>query len=213
MIKRLLLLITLLVIIVPGLGIAQAAPLAAKPGLAGTLVSETTNAGATTLLVSTKKQGQVSVTISSGTIFVRRYNGASALDELSLNDSLTISGAFATGSTTVFTAARVKDLSIQEAATRAVLIITTVNTATNTFTGTVLHEASSRATPFSVGATVTVTVSASGVPMTKIMMWSNGKLVPTTIANLQAGQKVTVLGVYNRKLHTYTQTRSVRIHP
>src|SRR5580765_8439151 len=141
--KRLIAVMALvLLVVVPGAGIAQAAPAAAtRPALiGGTLASESSTNGVNTLVITTKNHGQVTVNVSSGTIFVRRYNGASALDELNLGDQLQVHGSFASGSTTVFNAARIKDASIQEAATRAVLQVSTANTATNSFTGIVLHD-------------------------------------------------------------------------
>jgi len=216
MIKRLLILITLLLVIIPGVTSAQAAPLATSTlgAIGGTLVGETINAGVTTLLVNTPKHGQISVVISSGTIFVRRLNGASALDELSLNDVIAVKGSFATGSTTVFNASAVKDFTIQEGFTRAVLLVTKVTTSTTTtsFTAAAMHDRVSRLSPFSVGTMVTVTVSTSGSTLTPVLMWSHFKIVAGTAANIHAGQTVTVLGVYNRQLHTYIKTIFVRIH-
>lgn len=208
MIKRSGALAALVLLIAAGASSGQAAtPRAATTPhgpIGGTLVSE----NGATLVVNTRYRGQVTVTVSGGTIYVRRFNGASALDELNLGDNLTVNGTFAAGSTSAFNATRVKDLSIQEAATRAVLQVKTVNTAANSFTGVVLRDSTRRVRPFDEGATVTVTVEAT----TKILTPANGKLTVGSLSNLAVGQRVTVLGVFDRLLHTYTTTRLVRIH-
>jgi len=204
-----------LVVLIPGVSGAHAAPAPAvrQAPIGGTLASEASTNGVTTLVVTTKNHGQVTVNVSSGTIFVRRYNGASALDELNLGDQLEVRGSFAAGSTTVFNATRIKDFSIQEAATRAVLQVSTVNTTTNSFTGVVLRDkVFHRVTPVTIGQTVTVTVGTSGTPTTRLLMMSSGRLTDASFGTLAVGQTVTVLGVYDRKMHTYTTTRLVRIH-
>ncbi len=216
MIKRSGALAALVLLIAAGASSGQAATPRATTTphgpIGGTLVSESIGANATTLVVNTPHRGQVTVTVSGGTIYVRRFNGASALDELNLGDNVAVFGTFATGSTTAFNATRVKDFSIQEAATRAVLQIKTVNTAANSFTGVVLHDSLRRVRPFDEGATVTVTVSMSSTPMTKILTPANGTLVAGSMSNLAVGQRVTVLGVFDRLLRSYTTTRLVRIH-
>lgn len=212
MVKRNGVLAALVLLVAAGASSAQAAtPQAATTPhgpIGGSLVSESTGANGTTLVVNTKNKGQVTVMVSGGTIYVRRFNGASALDELNLGDNVAVFGTFATGSTTMFNATRVKDFSIQEAATRAVLQVKTVNTAGNSFTGVVMRDSALRVRPFNEGATVTVTVQAT----TKILTPANGKLTAGSVSNLAVGQRVTVLGVFDRLLHSYTTTRLVRIH-
>jgi hypothetical protein len=179
--------------------------------ISGTLVSEFGATAPATLTVQTGHYGLVTVTVAaSPTVsIVRRYNGRSALDEFTPGDHLVIRGAFADATT--YAASSIKDLSIQEAATRAVLKITAVNMSANSFTGTVLRDVNSKRAPFDEGATVTVTVSAS----TKILVPATAPATGETngtLSNLLVGQKVTVLGVYNRKQHTYTTTKTVRVH-
>jgi len=211
MVKRSGALVALLFLAVAGVSSGQAATtLGSTPRLpiGGTLVSESTTSTGASLVVNTRQRGVVTVTVTGATIYLRRYNGASALDEVNLGDTLTIFGSFAAGSTTAFNATRVKDISIQEAATRAVLQVKSVMTSTNSFTGVVMRDSIRRVRPFDEGATVTVTVSS----MTKILMPASGKLTTATISNLAVGQRVTVLGVFDRPMHTYTTTRLVRIH-
>jgi len=176
----------------------------------GTLVGEFGAAAPAMLTVQTDHSGLITVAVGvSPTVgIVRRYNGHSALDEFTVGDRLIISGSFADATT--YTATWIKDVSIQEAATRAVLTITGTPTATS-FTGVVLHDVNSARAPFDEGATVTVTISSE----TKIMIPAAAPSTGETagqVASLAAGQTVTVLGVYNRKLHAYTTTRLVRVH-
>ena len=58
---------------------------------------------------------------------------------------------------------------------------------------------------------LTVMGSPGGTFTTTVQMWAHSLLGPATFANIQAGQKVTVLGVYNRRQRTFIKTLFVRI--
>ena len=222
MIKRIVALVALLVLVAPGISSIQAAAPMAKhrpiinrighPVMgASTVITGTlaTLSGVTmpVSLTLTTAHGAVTVTFASPTAtIVRRYNGKSALDELSLGDTLAAKGVM---SGTTFTATALKDLSIQEASTRAVVQVTGVS-ATG-FTAIVRQAAHAHNTPFTIGATITATVAST----TKIMMPATAPatgMVAGSLSNIAVGQTVTVLGVYNRLQKTYTTTNHVVIH-
>jgi hypothetical protein len=119
-----------------------------------------------------------------------------------------INGAFADAHT--YSATLIKDSSIQEADVRAVLKIMGTPSAIN-FTGTVLKDADSTRTPFDEGSSLTVMLSSATKIYVPATPPATGEVLGTP-SNLAAGQTVTVLGVYNRKLHTYSTARLVRVH-
>jgi hypothetical protein len=197
-------------------GSAQSGGSAKKIIIFGILKAVGATTAPTTLSLQTIKYGVITVTVSATptVAVVRRFDGKSALDELTPGDNVAVFGAFADSSNTTFTAITIKDVSIQEGWTRAVLQVSAqgFNTSASSFTGVVLRDADSLHSPFDEGATVTVVVGSA----TKIMVPATAPatgVVSGTSSNIQANQTVTVLGVYNRKTHTYISTVFVRIHP
>jgi hypothetical protein len=185
----------------------------AAQSVTGTITAIGGTTAPTSFTLQTSNHGLITVTVAATTTVVRRFNGKSSLDELTPGDSLGVTGSFADAGMTTFAAATIKDFSIQEAATRAILQVSSAgfNTAASSFAGTVQQDPAGRS-PLQVGSTVTVTVGAS----TKVLMpatppatgWVTG-----AASNIQANQKVLVLGLYNRKSMSYIETTLVRILP
>jgi len=146
---------------------------------------------------------QLPVLVTSSTRIVRRFNGASGLDELNRGDSLQIIGELSGGQVT---AALVKDESIQAAYTRLVGTVGFVNPSRRhpSFTVRVQSDASGRA-PFRVGSVITVDVNSH----TQII---TGAGTGNNVTMLNPGQTVTVLGVYNRRRHIIIDASRVRVH-
>jgi hypothetical protein len=146
---------------------------------------------------------QLPVLVTSTTRIVRRFYGASGLDELNRGDSLQITGLLSGGQVT---ALLVRDVSIQAAYTRLVGIVGFVNPSRRhpSFTVRVQSDASGRA-PFRVGSVITVDVNSH----TQII---TGAGTGNNITVLNPGQTVTVLGVYNRRRHIIIDASRVRVH-
>jgi hypothetical protein len=181
----------------------------------GTIVSVPGLTAPTSLTLQSPKYGLVTVTIaaSPAVAIVRRFNGRSELDELSPGDTLEVKGAFTDSTNKTFAATTIRDTTIQEAATRAVLQVSAqgLNTTTSSFSGVVMHDVNSVLAPFDEGATVTVTVNSATKILVPATAPATGAVSGTT-SNIQANQTVTVLGVYNRQTKSYISTLLVRIH-
>lgn len=188
----------------------KGAKVAVVKQIEGTLLSESGITAPATLSVQTVHMGVVTVTVAASptVLVVRRFNGHSSLDELADGDHVIIDGAFADATT--FVATKIKDNSIQEADVRAVLKITGTPSATS-FTGTVLKDIDSVRTPFDEGSAVTVMLSSATKIYVPATAPATGEVLGTP-SSLAAGQTVTVRGTYNRKQHTYTLTKLVRVH-
>jgi hypothetical protein len=181
----------------------------------GTIVSDPGLTAPTSLTLQTKNYGVITVNVaaSPAVLVVRRYNGRSALDELSPGDTLVVKGAFTDATHKTFAATAIKDYSIQEAATRAVLQVSAqgFNTTNSSFSGVVMHDVNSVLAPFDEGVTVTVMVNSATKILAPATAPATG-VVSGATSNIQANQTVTVLGVYNRQTKTYISTLLVRIH-
>jgi hypothetical protein len=179
--------------------------------ISGTLVGLFGLTAPATLTVQTAKMGLVTVTVSATPTVgvVRRYFGVSSLDQLVPGDKLNVRGSFSNATT--FTATYIQDVSLQAADTAAVVHITGIVSATTSFVGTVTHDVAAERTPFTDGSTVTVTVGTSTKILVPATAPSTGEITGT-FASLAVGQKVNVLGIYDRKQHAYTITHLVRVH-
>lgn len=178
--------------------------------VSGTLVALYGLTAPATLTLQTSK-GVITVTVgTTPTVsIVRRYNGLSALDQLVPGDHLSLRGSFSDATT--FAAVTIQDLSIQAADTIATLRVAGIIPSANTFSGTVVRDSNGARTPFDEGARVTVLVSAATKILVPAVAPATGEITGT-LASLAPSQLVTVRGIYNRKLHTYTVTTLVRVH-
>lgn len=157
----------------------------------------------TTLQVLTPYRGMVTVNVSSSTTIVRRYDGASALDEMSPGDHIAVSGAM---SGTTFNATGIKDLTIQKAFTRGFGVITSINSGTTQLTVRVLADTHSRGnTPFVKGQIIYLTVTPS-----MSVTLSDGS-TGTVADNLDVGVDIVSLGTYNRHSHTMQSVSRMRV--
>jgi len=194
----------------PGSGTGSV-PAGQAINVGGSLVSLSSITAPASLTVQTQRFGLITINIgtSPAVQFVRRYNGQSGLDELSAGDQVAVQGSFTDSTNKTVNATSIKDYSIQDAATRAILQITQTN-ATG-FVGTVMTDLLAVPHPFNIGQTITVTVDSS----TKFTMPATAPAtgyVTASLSNLAANQTVTVLGTFNRRENTLINTVLVRIH-
>jgi hypothetical protein len=176
---------------------------AAPTRLTGTLQPGFASQAPTTLVISTT-QGMVNVNVVTSTVVVRRYNGLSALDELSPGDQLVVSGAMS--GTNVLNATRVKDFTIQRAFTRNVGTITGFNSGMTQLSVTISSDPRHQAqNPLHPGQTVLVAVT----PAMSVTL-SDGSL-GTVQDNLSAGMAVTVIGVLNRNSLSFNTVFRIRV--
>jgi hypothetical protein len=128
------------------------------------------------------------VTVAATTKVVRRYNGLSSLDELTVGDRITAWGSFDKGRPTTFDAQRLKDWSIQRAYTRVVgSVVAPVQNGVVTLRvarGRTVHS------PYWHGEDVGATLSSSTIVM-------SGSITVTVDA-VQPGVRVLVMGLYDR---------------
>jgi hypothetical protein len=126
----------------------------------------------------------VTVSISGSTRFLRNPAGASALLEMMVGDRVQVWATFVTAGGTVFDAVRIQDLSLQRALVRVEGRVVSLNSTGGflRFRGLGLF-ARSRVVAFTFSPTVIV---MSG-PAT------------STVAAVQPGMHVVILGLYNRK--------------
>ncbi len=188
----------------PSLAPAHAATHAAAPArLTGILQPGFASQAPTTLVISTT-QGLVNVNVMTDTVVVRRYNGLSALDELSPGDQLGVAGAMS--GTNTLNASTVKDFSIQRAFTRNVGSITGFNSGMTQMTVKVLsdprHPKQNLMRP---GQTISVAVT----PAMSVTL-SDGSL-GTVQDNLSAGMVVTIIGVFNRNSSSFNNVFRIRV--
>ena len=181
---------------------AQAAAKAVKiQGYLTAAPSATT--GTVTLTVQTRYHGQISVVVNansaSPTKIVRRYNGASALDEMSANDVLQVTGTTVT--TTTINATYIKDMSIQVAYTRLAGMVTAVSS--NAVA--VVAEKQKGKAPFASGENIRLPIGAG----TEVI--SGTSVVTGTTSTLAVNDTVLALGVYNRVGHKFNSTFRIRI--
>ncbi|HXT37852.1 MAG TPA: hypothetical protein VN837_19940 [Chloroflexota bacterium] len=153
-------------------------------------------------VATTCPSGQLAVSISSSTKIVRRYYGASGLDQLNQGDSLQVTGVLANG---LVTASLVRDLSIQEAYTSLVGTVGFVNFRSPQYFTVRVTRDEGRKSPFRGRSNLVIYVNSN----TQIVT-STGTTNQITVLN--PGQTVTVLGVYNRHRHAFTFTFRVRVH-
>lgn len=168
---------------------------ALQPGFATTIP--------TTLTVLTPYRGMVTINVQSNTTIVRRYNGASALDEFSPGDHIAAQGTL---SGTTLNATGLKDFTIQKAFTRNYGVITAINSNTTQITVRVLNDRhAGRNTPFLRGELITLTVTPS-----MSVTLSDGS-TGTVADNLDVGMNIVTLGVVNRHSHSMQSVSRIRV--
>ncbi len=152
------------------------------------------------LTIQTPHAGQVTVAVDASAKIVRRFNGASSLDELGVNDVLQVRGV--TTAPGVVAATLIRDTSIQEAYTRLVGLVTAVTPASVSVV--VQRDASGRA-PFGYGQNLTLPVG----PSTQVI--SGTTTTTGSTGSIAVGNKITALGVFNRIGHGFQSTFRIRI--
>lgn len=164
-----------------------------------------------TLTIRTLYHGLVTIAVDSSTTILRRYNGASGLDELNAGDSLGLVAVWHGG--TVYGAKLVKDFSIQKAFTWSEGTITALSvmaptgsiTPTTTITIVVLAGGGRlRVNPFRAGQTVTLNVTT-----TTTVLLATGTV--GTALSLRTGMQISALGLVDRKSLSYTQVARIRV--
>ena len=173
------------------------------PQLSGTLLGLPASLTAPTTMTVQSKGTTYTVDITTSTTLVRRFNGASALDELAVNDQLTVFGQLDSSSNTI-TATRIKDLSIQAAYTRMAGQVTAVSAAgaAPSLTVTVLKDSSH--SPFSPGPSYTLPIG----PSTRVT--AHGSTVSGSLNGIVAGEQVTALGVFDRTNRNFVSVARIR---
>jgi hypothetical protein len=129
----------------------------------------------------------VVLTVPATATLVRRDNGRSGLDEVTVGDRITADGSFERGSTTMFDAQRLKDWSIQRAYTRVVGSVATVQNGVVTLR---VARGRSEHRAYWHGDDVWVTV-----PSSAIVASGSGAV---TVNAVRPGMRVLVLGLYDR---------------
>jgi len=194
-----------------GGGSTGTVPVGHRVVVSGTFVSESGITAPVTLSLQTTRYGLITVNVgtSPAVTILRRYRGQSSLDELSPGDQLAVQGSFADSANTTLNATLVRDYSIQDAATRAVLQITQTN-ATG-FVGTVVVSNPGVPHPFTVGQALTVTVDSG----TKVVVPATAPAIGEVAgsqSNLAANQTVTIRGTFNRLQGAVISAQLVRVH-
>jgi hypothetical protein len=160
------------------------------------------NGATSTLTLQTSNHGTVTVNVDSNTLIVRRYNGVSSLDELSPNDHLTVVGKYLGNN--VYSATKIKDFSIQRAYTFMVGLVKGVDATHSTLAVTVQANGRHHARdPFKIGQYITV--NAAGATITL----ANG--TTGAVSNLSPNMRIAVVGVYNRKAHSFSTVNRIRV--
>jgi len=179
--------------------------------VSGTFVSESGITAPVTLSVQTTKYGLITVNVgtSPAVTILRRYRGQSSLDELALGDQLAVQGTFADSTNTSLNATLVRDYSIQDAATRAVLQVT--QTTATGFVGTVVASNPDVPHPFTTGQALTVTVDSGTKVLVPATAPATGE-VTGSLSNLAANQTVTIRGTFNRLQGAVISAQLVRVH-
>jgi hypothetical protein len=176
----------------------------------GTLQAGFAATAPATLTIRTPYHGLVTIAVDSSTTILRRFNGASGLDELNAGDSLGLVAVWHGGTT--YGAKLVKDLSIQKAFTWSEGTITALSmmtptgsiTPTTTITIAVLAGGErSRVNPFRAGQTVTLNVTTTTV------LLATGTV--GTALSLRNGMQISALGLVDRKSLTYTEVARIRV--
>lgn len=154
-------------------------------GIVATAPATTT--APTTMTVTTVGGINVTVAVSTTTKIVRRYNGASALAEISAGDEVYAWGSFDPTSTATFDAVRIKDWSIQRAYTRVNGVVTGLSSG-----GVTLDVGKGRAklSPYRHGETIYVDFSATTVVV-------SGS-VTVTVSDVVTGTHIMALGLFDR---------------
>ncbi len=155
----------------------------------------------TTLTLRAGSAVTLTVTVGVSTTIVRRYDGRSSLDELSPGDYLQLWGRYETGSSTVFDARRVKDVSIQRAYTR---VVGTISQVTSGGASLNVGRGLDKRTPYVHGDLVQLSYAPNALVV-------SGSITMTAAA-VQPGAYVLALGVYDRHSHTLRADR-IRILP
>jgi|SRR5579859_3632787 len=142
----------------------------------------------TTLTVTA---GTKSVSVdASNAKFVRRFNGASSVSELSVGDMVAVRGTWTDSTKSAVTATWVKDVSIQK---RHDVFYGTVGSVTST--GFVLN---------------TVKRGAQTVTPGTDTKFTGRKKAAMSLSDIQVGDKVTVRGLWDRTSNTITELDYVR---
>lgn len=161
----------------------------------GRLLTAPSPTAPATLSVRLASGPVISVTVSTTTTVVRRYDGASSLSELALGDWLQINGSFEAGGPLIFDAATIKNVSQQDAYTGAAMRLLSFAPATMMGEGIVVRRGARspyyyhEVLPFFIPSTVVVTRQDG----------SAGAVAD--LGTLRYGQVVYVSGRYDRESH------------
>jgi hypothetical protein len=182
-------------------GVAFTGYLASAPTMSVSTSSPTTTTVpiSATLTVNTA-HGSVTVNVTAKTRFARRFNGASSLDELSVNDHLQVAGRRVDAQTV--DASMIKDLSIENTDT---LLFAKVTGVAPTALTVVSEPRGHHHLALAAGQTFTLPIS----PTTTIVV--SGVVKPDD-SSIQVGDSVSAAGVFDRHSHTFVSTRRVVDH-
>ena len=152
------------------------------------------------LTIQTPHEGQITVAVDASAKIVRRFNGASSLDEVGVNDVLQVRGV--TTAPGVVAATLIRDTSIQEAYTRLVGLVTAVTPAS---VSVVVQRDASGRSPFSYGQNLTLPVG----PSTQVI--SGTTTTTGSTGSIATGAQITALGVFNRIGHGFQSIFRIRV--
>jgi len=152
--------------------------------LTGRVVSINDTATPVSLTLRAGNRALVTISVSSTTRFLRRYGGASTFDEILVGDHLSVWGSFEAGGRSAFDALRIQNLSIQRAWVRVEGRVASV-TADGAFLS--FHGSGRFQRNHITAITFSPTVVVMSGPAT------------TTVAAIQPGMHILVLGLYDRK--------------
>jgi hypothetical protein len=148
------------------------------------------------LLANTCAAGQLPVYVNGGTALRRRDGAPSGLDQFRAGDTLQVSGIFRNGQ---FDASQIVDVTIQRSYT---VLVGTVQFVTSSYIAVLVRQSSA---PSADGVLVRVYIQRS----TQLVI---GGATTSRIYQIQSGQAVTVLAVYNSHQHRCNSTFRVIVH-
>jgi hypothetical protein len=140
----------------------------------------------------------ISVTVSTSTTILRRYDGPSNLGELALGDSLQLTGSFEQLNAHTFDASKIEDVSQQVAYTGAMVRLSSLLAGNMFGQGVVIHRDSGDLSPYRYGEVINLLFTGTTV----VVRADNSAGTLADLGTLHWWQAVEVSGRYDRLSHT-----------
>ena len=166
--------------------------------ITGRLVFEPSTTPPTFVTVRLGNGVVISVTVSTSTTVLRRYDGPSNLGELALGDSLQLTGSFEQLNAHTFHAGQIEDVSQQIAYTGAVVRLSSLMAGNMFGQGVVIHRDSGDLSPYRYGEVINLLFTGTTV----VVRADNSAGTLADLGTLHWLQAVSVSGRYDRLSHT-----------